>query len=176
VTRKLLALLLVAWVLGFAWFAIFLPGPAEPSRTDAIVVLTGSPGRVARGLDLLKDGQAKRMLVSGVDSSVRRAEFDAAQNVPRRLSACCIDLEKNSVDTISNARETARWLNGHGYTSVRLVTTDWHMRRARLDLDRALGDGVRIVPDAVRSPPNLGQLFREYNKLIARYVATLFGG
>ena len=59
-----------------------------------------------------------------------------------------------------------------GYKSIRLVTTDWHMRRAQYELGRALGDKVTILPDAVRSQPNFTTLLREYHK----YLAGLAGG
>ena len=40
--RRLLSLLLLAWALGFIWFAVFLPQPViEPMRTDGVVALTG---------------------------------------------------------------------------------------------------------------------------------------
>ena len=53
--RRALALLLMAWMLGFLWFAIALPSPAGAEKTDAIVVPTGSGGRIQRGLALLRD-------------------------------------------------------------------------------------------------------------------------
>lgn len=174
--RRALALLFVFWFLGLVWFAMFLPGPADAGKTDAVVVLTGGAGRFERGLDTLKAGQADRMLVSGVDPTVRRAEFEVLRNVPPKISRCCIDLDKASVDTISNARETARWIKGRNYRSVRLVTSDWHMRRAKMELDHVVGPGVRVVGDAVRSNPSLTQLFKEYNKLVARFLALEIGG
>ena len=115
------------------------------------------------------------MLVSGVDPSVRRAEFEVLRKVPAKISRCCIDLDKASVDTISNARETARWVKARHYKSVRLVTSDWHMRRAKMELDHALGPDVRVTGDAVRSSPSLTQLFKEYNKLVARFIALEAG-
>jgi uncharacterized SAM-binding protein YcdF (DUF218 family) len=173
--RRILSLAFVGWFLGLFWFAVFLPGPAGKEETDAVVVLTGGSGRFDQAMDALQAGRAKRMLVSGVDPKVRRAELEEAQHIPRKLSRCCIDLDKASVDTISNARETARWLKGHGFGSVRLVTSDWHMRRAELELVHAIGPGVRIVPDAVPSNPSLTQLFKEYNKLLARFIALELG-
>src|SRR5690606_22838652 len=44
--KRLISLLFLAWVLGFAWFALLPPMPAPPQKTDAIVVLTGGPGRI----------------------------------------------------------------------------------------------------------------------------------
>jgi len=41
------------------------------------------------------------------------------------------------------------------------VTSDWHMRRARYEFRRELGDDFRIVPDAVRSEPGFMTLFGE---------------
>lgn len=174
--RRLLALLFILWFLGLVAFAIFLPRPADPQyRTDAVVVLTGAPGRFQRGLEILEAGKADRLLVSGVDPSVRRPELEEALEVPRKLSRCCIDLDKASVDTISNARETARWLMGHRFRSVRLVTSDWHMRRARLELAHSLSGEIEIVDDAVQSELSLTQLFKEYNKLVARTIALELG-
>ncbi len=69
--RRLFATLVLLWALGFALFAVSLPGPAGDETTDGIVVLTGGPGRVQRGLKLLAAGRARRMLVSGVDRRVR---------------------------------------------------------------------------------------------------------
>jgi uncharacterized SAM-binding protein YcdF (DUF218 family) len=169
-------LIAVVWLLGLAWFAIFLPGPSNVARTDAIVVLTGGPGRFKRGLAVLAAGRAQRLLVSGVDRSVKRVEFDVAQRVPPQLSACCIDLGKDAVDTVSNAQEAAGWMHRHKFRSVRLITTDWHMRRARFELGRAMGNDAVIVSDAVPSQPDLLTLFVEYNKLLARLVSVAFGG
>jgi hypothetical protein len=56
--RRLLALAFVAWFLGLVGFAIFLPGPSDIGKTDAVVVLTGGVGRFERGLETLEAGKA----------------------------------------------------------------------------------------------------------------------
>jgi uncharacterized SAM-binding protein YcdF (DUF218 family) len=175
VIRRLISLALIVWLLGMAWFVVSLPRPAGNAATDAIVVLTGGKGRIERGIALLKAKKAKRMLVSGVDPTVRPEELAAVQDVSPDLFACCIDLGKQAVDTRSNAEETARWIAQRDFRTVRLVTTDWHMPRAEFELERALAGRAAVVPDAVDSEPSLTVLFREYNKLIARRVASIFG-
>lgn len=65
--RRILAAGFLLWIFGFIWFANFLPGPAGAQRTDAVVVPTGSGGRIMRGLQVLRAGHAKKMLVTGVD-------------------------------------------------------------------------------------------------------------
>lgn len=174
--RRLFSLLMLVWALGFIWFATFLPRPAADSeRTDGIVALTGGGGRIPHALRLLERGAARRLLVSGVDREVRPREFAAEYKVPARLMSCCIMLGYDAVDTRSNAIETARWIKDNRLTSVRVVTTDWHMRRALLDIAQQAPPGTEIVIDAVVSRPSFRVLFIEYNKLVARLVAWSIG-
>jgi uncharacterized SAM-binding protein YcdF (DUF218 family) len=175
VIRRIIAFILTAWLLGFAAFVILLPGPAPKTPTDAIIVLTGGPGRIQRGFAMQAAGLGKRILVSGVGSSVKPDEFAIAQNVPVSVMKCCVDLGKEAVDTRSNARESAKWIERGHYRSVRLVTTDWHMPRARFELARTLPPAVGLLPDAVNSEPDLLVLFTEYNKYLLRRVAVLAG-
>lgn len=173
--RKLIVLALVAYLLGFGVFMARLSKPAEGVTTDAIVVLTGGRGRIDRGVALLQAKAAKRMLVSGVPIGVTRDDLARENKAPRRLFRCCIDLGDAAVDTRSNADETADWMRANGYRSIRLVTSDWHMARARMELASALPDDVRIVRDGVPSNPRFELLVREYNKLILRRIALWVG-
>ena len=172
---RLLSSVLLAWILGFAWFAILLPQPLGDQRTDAVVVPTGGPMRIDRGLEALRNKWAERMLISGVDRDVRPAELSARFPGSVALFDCCVDLGFRAYDTPSNGLETARWAKQRKVKSVRLVTTDWHMRRAEYELHRALPDDIAIYPDAVASKPSLMTLWREYNKLVLRVIAGLFG-
>ena len=172
---RLIALFALVYLLGFAVFMVALPQPLGLVRTDAIVVPTGAKGRIDRGLELMREGMAKRMLISGADLDVRPGELAAAYGVPRALFACCIDLGYEAVDTRSNGEETAAWVRKHGYRSVRLVTSDWHLPRARLELTNALGGTVTVTGDAVRSNPSFGMLVAEYNKYLVRRIALWTG-
>ncbi len=173
--RRIASLVILVWSLGFGLFTVSLPQPAGAERTDAVVVLTGGKGRIERGLAVLEQGQAKRMLVSGVDPSVHIADLAKLQGAPPALFNCCVDLGKEAVDTRTNADETALWLGRKGYKSVRLVTTNWHMARARLELSRAVGKDIVIVGDSVESAPGFIVLLREYNKYWIRWVAIRLG-
>lgn len=173
--RRFLSSILLLWMLGFMVFAIFLPQPAGPETTDGIVVLTGGPKRIDRGLEILEKRKAKRMLISGVDLDVKPGELAAEYDRPMRLFNCCIDLGFRAVDTRSNAMETARWVARNKITSLRVVTHDWHMRRGLLELKIALPDTVEIIADAVPTRPSFYILFREYNKYWLRGAAALVG-
>jgi uncharacterized SAM-binding protein YcdF (DUF218 family) len=173
--RRIVSLALLVWLVGFVWFAVALPQPRPGGRSDAVVVLTGGSGRIGRGLEALEKGWARRLLVSGVDREVRPAEFEAEYKVPPALMACCVTLGFQSVDTRSNASEAADWIARNKFRSVRLVTTDWHMRRAAMELSAAIPDHVVLIRDAVPSQPSLRTLFLEYHKLLARTGQRLVG-
>jgi uncharacterized SAM-binding protein YcdF (DUF218 family) len=175
VISRLFALVAIAWGLGFAIFMLALAQPADDRLvTDAIVVPTGGAGRIPRGLALIEAQRARRMLVSGVATGLRKVDLIAANGHARAIN-CCVDLGSEAVDTRSNADETARWVREHGYRSVRLVTSDWHMARARMELGAALDRDVLIVRDGVPTEQRLGPLVNEYNKLILRRVALWAG-
>jgi uncharacterized SAM-binding protein YcdF (DUF218 family) len=173
--RRIVSAMALMWLLGFVWFAMFLPQPLGDWRTDGIVVFTGGPHRISRALDLLEAGQAKRVLISGVDLDVRPVDLAAAYRRPVALFDCCVALGREAVDTRSNGLEVARWVERRGYRSIRLVTTDWHMRRARFELERSLPSNVVIVSDAVPSRPSFRTLWVEYNKLILRSIGAVLG-
>jgi uncharacterized SAM-binding protein YcdF (DUF218 family) len=115
------------------------------------------------------------MLISGVDLDVKPGELAAQYDRSTRLFDCCIDLGFRAVDTRSNALETARWVSRHKIKTLRLVTHDWHMRRAMLELGIALPDNVEVIPDAVPTRPTFQILFREYHKYWLRGLAALVG-
>lgn len=172
--RRLIAAVVMIWLLGFAWFAAALPQPAPANaRTDVIVVPTGGSGRIERGLAVLRAGSARKLFVSGVDRQVRPREFAAEYKVGEAEMTCCVVLGFAALDTRGNALETANWIEGGHYQSLRLVTSDWHMRRSAGELEQVLPADVAIVKDAVPSQPSLGTLFLEYHKLLASWLGRL---
>ena len=61
------------------------------------------------------------------------------------------------MDTRTNAEEVARWLERRRFRSIRLVTNDLHMHRARYEIRRRIAGDVSIVADAVTSHPDFGR-------------------
>lgn len=173
---RLLAFVAILYVLGFAFFAVTLGGPAsdDTPKVDAIVVITGGKGRIEHAARLLAQGEGKRLLIAGADPSVRKADLVHRLGGKRKLFDCCVDLGSESVDTRSNAEEAKRWMDRHRFKSLRLVTSDWHMRRARYEFNRRFDRETRIVPDGVKTEPSFMTLFAEYNKYLLRRVGVWF--
>lgn len=167
------SLVLLLYVLGFILFAVTLGRPLKgDGRQDAAVVLTGGSGRIEHAVEVLRDGEVRRVLISGADPSVTKADIMRRIGSSRRFISCCLDLGSESVDTRSNAEEADRWLARHKFRSVRLITSDWHMRRARYEFDKVLGGKYQLVNDAVRTEPSFVTLFAEYNKYVLRRIAV----
>ena len=168
------SLLLILYALGFLLFGVTLgaPAAADAAKTDAIVVITGGSGRIEHAVEMLGQGKGKRLLIAGADPLVTKDDLVRRLKGRRKLMLCCVDLGSESVDTRSNAEEARRWLERRKYRSARLITSDWHMRRAAYEFGRQLDGKVTIVPDAVKSEPNFMTLFGEYNKYLLRRLAV----
>jgi uncharacterized SAM-binding protein YcdF (DUF218 family) len=171
---RLLSFLAILYGLGFAIYAVTLGGPApdDAPKADAIIVITGGKGRIEHAARLLRDGKGQRMLIAGADPSVRKVDLVRRLELKRSLLDCCVDLGSESVDTRSNAEEAKRWIERRGYKSVRLVTSDWHMRRARYEFNRQIPGNVTVISDAVKTEPSFMTLFAEYNKYLLRRLSV----
>jgi uncharacterized SAM-binding protein YcdF (DUF218 family) len=170
---RFLSFLILLYALGFILFGVTLGRPAKADlKTDAAIAITGGAGRIEHGMDVLADGLTKRVFIAGADPLVTKKDLIQRLGGRARLIRCCVDLGSESVDTRSNAEEAGRWLAKRHFRSVRLITSDWHMRRARYEFRKVLGDRVEVVPDAVHSEPSFLTLFGEYNKYVLRRLAV----
>jgi uncharacterized SAM-binding protein YcdF (DUF218 family) len=153
----------------------------EPQAADGIVALTGanSNERIAAAIQLLADHKGRRVLVSGVNREVSREQLRVASGAVRRLYDCCVDLGFTAADTVGNARETAEWARAMRFRSLIIVTSDYHMPRAMLELRAVLRPPAATfqtyaVPTAAlkirhwwRSPGAVRLLVVEYSKYLA---------
>ncbi len=135
---------------GFAWFLRQVNSTeAKPTQNaDGIVVLTGGSSRVSDAMDLLAGGYGKRLLISGVHPTNGLNDIQRSFPESQRLLACCVDLDRFAVNTRSNATETRRWAIERGFHSLIVVTSNYHMPRAIVELSHAMPD-IRLVPYAV---------------------------
>jgi uncharacterized SAM-binding protein YcdF (DUF218 family) len=87
---------------------------------------------------VLEAGLARRLLVSGVNREASREDIRVVSKAARRLYDCCVDLGFTAANTLGNARETAEWARTMRFQSLIIVTADYHMPRAMLELRTAL--------------------------------------
>jgi len=140
---------MLLWAGGLVWFVhSSLTMAADPSETDAIVVLTGGRLRLEAGLDLLGAGRARKLFISGVNPHVDRIELMRVAGHAGDEDLNRVVLGHDADNTLGNARETAGWMQQEGYRSLRLVTSWYHMRRSLLEFERAMPQ-ARIVAEPV---------------------------
>ena len=181
-----LAIAFVGAGFGFIGFLSQLRVSEErPARNaDGIVVLTGGSSRVSDAIELLAAGYGKRLLISGVHPT--NDVHDISRTLPdnHKLLSCCVDLDRSAINTRSNAAETRRWARERGFNSLIVVTSNYHMPRAIVELSHAMPD-VTLVPfvvigDRWRDEPwwasgaTLRLLLSEYAKYVAAEVRVRF--
>lgn len=153
-TAATILLIILAFFVGLLTFAHHIQRltPAKPpANADGIVVLTGASNlRIEAAMTLLRAGKGRRLLVSGVNREVSEVDIGGVTRAPKALIACCVDLGFEASDTKGNAQETAEWVALHDYRSVIVVTADYHMPRALVELRAAL-PGVSLTPYPVRT-------------------------
>jgi uncharacterized SAM-binding protein YcdF (DUF218 family) len=181
---SLLILGAIAYVAGFFAFLSEVTGPPPAvNKADAIVVLTGGEMRLDAGITLLEKGYGKRLLISGVDPATTKADLKRVSHGGAHFD-CCTDLGFIAADTHGNAQETAQWAKTHGYHSLILVTSNYHMPRSLAELSAAMPqvrlEPYPVVPEDVdfthwwRNPHTLRLLHSEYAKYVASLVMTRF--
>lgn len=175
--RRVVVVALIAFVGGFLVFASSLHASPPPSpRADAIVALTGGAARLHVAIALLEAEAGDRLLISGVDTGTSRSDVRALVAAEARRFDCCVDLGWRALDTAGNASEAAEWARAKQYRSLIIVTANYHMPRALLELRAALPD-VELIPFPVA--PNsldLGNWWTDpdvFRLVVAEYMKYL---
>jgi uncharacterized SAM-binding protein YcdF (DUF218 family) len=171
-------LAVIAFIAGFWDFARQVRAEADPPpQAQAIVALTGgSLERLSTGVRLLEQHKGERLLISGVNRIVTDQELFEALELDPRLAECCVDLGRSADDTLGNASETAAWAREHRYTSLILVTDDYHMPRSHAELSLALPEAeIHAYPVRTRwTDPKLWRSdLTAASRLGAEYVKYL---
>lgn len=171
--------LLLGGFLSFAQHVDKLRPATDMKAADGIVVWTGKGGgRLEAGAALLSHKMGERLLISGVN---KRNDVEAIRELAgltAEQTTCCLDLDYEAHDTIGNARETANWASVLGYDHIILVTSAYHMPRAKAEIAGASGR-MRITPYPVqradarpwyKSWNRAKRLMQEYFKLLVTYA------
>ncbi|GGD32582.1 YdcF family protein [Aureimonas glaciei] len=173
---------------GFIRFTQEVAALATPQRVapaDGIVVLTGGALRVDQAVGLLKEGRAKRLLISGVNRNTSVGALSKLTETDRRWFDCCVDLDYDALNTIGNAEMTDQWARRQGFDALILVTSDYHMPRTLMEFERFAHVAVirpypvaradLWVAGAMPSGLGLKVLLTEYVKLLAARLRLAAG-
>lgn len=148
-------------------------------KTDAVVVLAGGRGRIEEGVRLYREGKGSSLYLIGVDPAVRK------RDLVREHPGESIILENVSRNTFENALYARDLLERKGVTSIQLITSRYHMKRALLLFRHVLPKDVAIYPHPVDSrnlhekwwshSGSLRLLLSEFYKYLLFRLFFLFG-
>lgn len=174
----IVAALALAWISGLFAFIEIIPRDtaAGTEQTDAIVVLTGGSLRLHTGLQLLQEGRARKLFVSGVHRGVDVEQLLRLVRQAPAQAECCIALGHQADDTEGNAAESVAWLRAQGFRSLRLVTAAYHMPRSLIEFRSAMPEATIVAhpvfPPQVKLedwwlwPGTAGLIIGEYSKYL----------
>lgn len=168
---SILFFIIFIWLLGFA---LFLKQIADEKinlneKADAIIVLTGSKGRIDAGLHLLSFDYGKHLFVSGVG---QKASLKDISKFLASFSSDYVETLKSSItlghfadSTEGNAIESMEWIKKNDYKKIILVTSNYHMPRSLWLFKNSMPD-IEFIPYPVVNNVNYQQAFLEYNKFL----------
>jgi len=139
---------------------------AAPTRADAIVVFAGGVGetgkagggaqeRLNEAVELYRGGYAKYLVLSsGYVYSFKEAEQMRDLAIAQGVPVGSIVLEERSTNTYQNVTFTNDILRDHKWTSILLVSSPYHMRRATM-VWRKVAPEIAVTP----TPPPKSQFY-----------------
>ena len=156
-----------------------------------IVILTGGTNRIKDGLKIIKDFRKLKksnykILVSGTGTGFTKNSLknQLGSNFNPKLIQCCIDLDKVSKNTITNASETFKWTQKKDIKEFILITSNYHMPRAYLEFKNimpnfkihtyAITPKKHDIENWLNSYQTFGLVFTEYCKYIAASLRIKF--
>ncbi len=136
--------------MGFAGRASRTPAQPQSGEADAVTVLTGaSDARIIEGVRIA-DELRLPLLISGVHIDATTADIANIVGASEASIACCVTLGRAASTTEGNGSEVAEWARRYGFTRLVVVTSDYHMDRAMLELRRAMPE-AEFIPQTVPS-------------------------
>ena len=157
-------MLLVAWLAAATYAFVIRPGD-EPFRANAVVVLSGSTERLPVGLRLVRRGYAPLLVVS------RSHDPNALERrTCARPAVLCFAAQPYS--TRGEARMIARLARERHWTRVDVVTSRFHVLRAKRMIERCYPGKLRVVAAPNPSPLWLARAYvLESVKLVYHEIA-----
>ncbi len=146
------AILLVEALAAAALLAavVIWPPSREPARADAVVLLSGDGARLPKALALMERQVAPSLVFVGQPDTIEVMDIC---RVPQPFEVVCLRPDPDTTQT--EAQATGRLATERRWRSIVVVTSRFHLVRARM-LFRRCFDGV---VDAVGDYPQYGREF-----------------
>ena len=160
-SRRILSLLVLLFLPPAIPHLLVLRNPGPPARpADAIFVLTGGEGRIHEGFRAWSGGAARELYILGAGRRVpvTRIVPEGFRIPAEALSR--VHVEGWSENTLENAFSAKSAVGEGKFSSVILVTSDYHIPRAVLVFRKVLPKDVSLSAIRVRPEGGPGASWR----------------
>jgi len=127
---------------GLLGLAIVLPPVTQPAHVEVVVLLSGDGGRLPSALRLMERGVAPTLLFVGQPDTP--AVGDVCRR-PQPFETICV--RPTPDDTRTEARAASRIARARHWQSIVVITSRYHLLRARLLFKRCFGGTVDLMGD-----------------------------
>ncbi len=144
----------------------------EVTRFDAdcAVVLTGGPGRIREGIDLLANKSVKKLIISGVNPNSQFKQIFPMWAYYPEINEADVVLEKRSETTFGNAIQSLPLVELLKCRDVILITSQIHMYRAHQTFRKIYPNNIEIKIN----PLYLSKDNYEFNDLVQETLKSIF--
>jgi uncharacterized SAM-binding protein YcdF (DUF218 family) len=149
-------MLLIVCVLAVTTRTVMFPREDQPGPADVIVVLggLGSAAVVQKAVDLAEAGNSERILISDAFGGDTRPAHLCAREVP--VPGTSIEVEcftPHPATTSGEAEAIAVIAVEHGWNRLIVVTSTYHVSRARVQISRCYPGALAVVGAAQPMDP-----------------------
>ncbi|ULG74955.1 YdcF family protein [Macrococcus brunensis] len=120
-----------------------------PIKSDVIVVLNGDTGRIEKAVELYKQGLAPYLILSPADTT--KSDDIYQQAIRLGIPADRLLVDNQATSTFTNSTIVNNLMNRYHMQSGIVVTSDYHLKRAKEIFERYKGNKVFFyvsAPDA----------------------------
>ncbi|TFD59097.1 hypothetical protein E3T39_12145 [Cryobacterium suzukii] len=141
-------MLLIVGLLAITTRTVMFPREDPVASADAIVVLggLGSAAVVAKAVDLAETGYSERIFISDAFGGDTRPANLCARAVPvpgTTITVECFDA--HPATTRGEAEAIAAFATAQGWNRVIVVTSSYHVSRARVQISRCYAGSLAVV-------------------------------
>lgn len=175
--KRILLFLGCIALLGFLFAGRWLVVNQEPQKSDVIFVLSGGEGRLHAALTLMEEGYSDKIVLTNARGFSHLEHISVNEQVP----SYNIYEDYDSRSTLASAQYSLKLMEEKDLDSALVVTSDYHMRRTKLNYDRAFdGSGIELTYIATDTryrslfwwtdKYSIGVTSSEYIKLVGNFV------
>jgi uncharacterized SAM-binding protein YcdF (DUF218 family) len=177
--KSLLMSIVILIVFIFLYAGQWLVLNQEPKETDLIIVLSGADGRLDVAKRAIEEGFADKLLLT---NSYGFSQKDLSK-IENNLAVNAIYKDYESTSTLASALYSKKMMDENGFASAMIVSSDYHMRRVKLNFERAFeGSGMNLTYVASNSnyqsglwwtnKYSIGVTASEYIKIVGNFVGV----